>query len=123
MEDAKLVSLHETLKLLAPKGAHGGLGFYAAGGASARRTAADSMPEDKRMLYRHFVREGEGPSGHTHFEDATEEPKKKKKKKKASKLAAIDAAYEAACQRRAAAIDAAFEKAARKRRRRSEAGK
>ena len=73
MEDAKLISLHDTLKMLAPKGKVGGLGFYVASSNRSRRSAADSMPEEKKMLYSNFVRQGEGPSGHKHWAKSDDE--------------------------------------------------
>lgn len=69
MDDYKLTKLHEQLNLLAPKGKTGGLGYYVAAGGKSWRTAADSMPHEKRMLYSRFVREGEVPRSHIRLKD------------------------------------------------------
>mmetsp|Transcript_17992 Transcript_17992/g.23452 ORF Transcript_17992/g.23452 Transcript_17992/m.23452 type:complete len:198 (+) Transcript_17992:195-788(+) len=120
MEEAKLAALHNTLKLLAPKGKIGGLGFYCArNGSNRMRTAADSMPEEKRMLYSRFVREGEGPGRHKTFmisEDDLDQKDEEKKDvtnttltlKTKSKISAIDQAFQESSKKKATSIDAAF---------------
>mmetsp|Transcript_22280 Transcript_22280/g.79454 ORF Transcript_22280/g.79454 Transcript_22280/m.79454 type:complete len:189 (-) Transcript_22280:422-988(-) len=114
MEEEKAIRLAETLRLLAPKGKVGGLGFYSAIGSHKRKTAADSMPPEVRTLYSHFVRAGDGPSGLSKFDidgklvklDDLTQPtigaaagKEKKKKKKAPEPEADDEAVAAAAKR------------------------
>ena len=83
MEETKLQRLHETLKLLAPKDAVGGLGFYSGGGGARFRSAADAQPPEKKMLYSRFVEEGHFQK-RTTFPQAEAPAKEKKKKKKKS---------------------------------------